>query len=89
MRDRNTNINKKYLYSYLSSQRLEKYITGGAQPQLTRDVLNKVPIQVPSFLEQEKIGQFFKNLDNQISIEEEKLAKLEKLKQGYLNDMFV
>src|SRR5699024_5518615 len=87
--DENTNINKKYLYSYLSSQRLEKYITGGAQPQLTRDVLNKVPIQVPSFLEQEKIGQFFKNLDNQISIEEEKLAKLEKLKQAYLNDMFV
>ena len=87
--DENTNINKKYLYSYLSSQRLEKYITGGAQPQLTRDVLNKVPIQVPSFLEQEKIGQFFKNLDNQISIEEKKLAKLENLKQGYLNDMFV
>ncbi|GAB2319264.1 restriction endonuclease subunit S [Alkalibacterium sp. s-m-22] len=87
--DENTNINKKFLYSYLSSQRLEKYITGGAQPQLTRDVLNKVPIQIPSFLEQEKIGQFFKNLDNQISIEEEKLSKLEKLKQAYLNDMFV
>ena len=44
---------------------------------------------IPSNEEQEKIGQFFKNLDNQISIEEEKLVKLEKLKQAYLNDMFV
>ena len=41
------------------------------------------------YKEIKKIGEYFHNLDKQISIEEEKLAKLEKLKQAYLNDMFV
>ena len=47
-----------------------------------------IPVGVLS-KEQNKVAEFFKNLDNQISIEEEKLMKLEKLKQAYLNDMFI
>lgn len=39
--------------------------------------------------EQQKIGKFFKNLDNQITTEEKKLEKLKKMKEAYLEEMFV
>lgn len=51
-----------------------------------RSLIIPIPIDIE---EQGKIGSFLKKLDNQISIEEEKLAKLEKLKQAYLNDIFI
>lgn len=39
--------------------------------------------------EQQKIGSFFKNLDDQIRVEEAKLEKLKKMKEAYLEEMFV
>lgn len=38
--------------------------------------------------EQQKIGSFFKQLDNTITLHQRKLAKLKKLKQGYLQKLF-
>lgn len=61
----------------------------GNIPYIVMDMLADLTIHLPSREEQQKIAEFFTNLDNQISIEEEKLTKLEKLKQAYLNDMFV
>lgn len=68
---------------------LPKYAQIGALPSMNDSIVEKIEVLIPSLEEQEKIGKFFKNLDNQIYIEEEKLTKLEKLKQAYLNDMFV
>ena len=46
-------------------------------------------IKFPSnILEQQKIGTFFKELDNTIALHQRKLAKLKELKQGYLQKMF-
>ena len=61
----------------------------GNIPYIVMDMLVDLTIHLPSREEQQKIAEFFTNLDNQISTEEEKLMKLEKLKQAYLNDMFV
>ncbi|MGF2047564.1 restriction endonuclease subunit S, partial [Lactococcus lactis] len=66
-----------------------KYVTGGAQPQLTRDVLVKVPITLPNADEQEKIGSFFKQLDETITLHHSKLDKLNLLKQALLQKMFI
>ena len=44
---------------------------------------------VPSNLEQEKIGLFFSNLDNLITLHQRKLEKLENIKKAYLNEMFI
>lgn len=84
-----------FLNASMSSDWYRKFIRyhvaggGGSIGNIKKSDLEHQLIYIPSKEEQEKIGQFFKNLDNQISIEEEKLAKLEKLKQAYLNDMFV
>ncbi|MET1140460.1 restriction endonuclease subunit S [Enterococcus faecium] len=82
-------INKKFLYAMLLSYSLKKYITGGAQPQLTRDVLLKVPIIIPSYNEQFKIGTFFKQLDDTIALQQRKLDLLKETKKGFLQKMFV
>lgn len=39
---------RKYVEIYLNSIDLSKYISGGAQPKLNQDNLNKIPIPVPS-----------------------------------------
>lgn len=39
---------RRYVEFYLNSIDLSKYISGGAQPKLNQDNLNKIPIPVPS-----------------------------------------
>lgn len=48
----------------------------------------KMPISVPSIEEQQKIGTFFKQLDDTITLHQRKLEKLQELKKGYLQKMF-
>lgn len=45
-------------------------------------------IYKPSQEEQQKIGSFFKQLDNTIALHQRKLEKLQELKKGYLQKMF-
>ena len=46
---------QKYVEIYLNSIDLSKYISGGAQPKLNQDNLNRIPIPVPSDDEVKKI----------------------------------
>ena len=43
-----TPVLQKYVEIYLNSLDLSKYISGGAQPKLNQDNLNKIPIPIPS-----------------------------------------
>ena len=82
-------LDKIFLFYDLRNMSLKKYITGGAQPQLTREVLDNIPIFFPSEKdEQSQIGEFFENLDDIIEFYKEKLKKLKKLKQAYLQVIF-
>ena len=81
-------IDKYFLFANLTANSLKKYVTGGAQPQLTRDVLVKVPITLPNTDEQKKIGAFFKQLDDTITLQQRKLEKLQELNKGYLQKVF-
>lgn len=81
-------INKYFLFANLTANSLKKYVTGGAQPQLTRDVLVKVPITLPNADEQQKIGSFFQQLDNTITLHQRQYDSLKKAKQGFLQKMF-
>lgn len=81
-------IDKYFLFANLTANSLKKYVTGGAQPQLTRDVLVKVPITLPNASEQEKIGSFFKQLDETVTLHQQKYELLLKLKKAYLQLIF-
>lgn len=47
-----------------------------------------IKISIPDFLEQEKIGNFFKNLDAMIEKQEKELDAIEELKKGYMQRLF-
>lgn len=89
----NIKLNPYYMAYMLRSPEIRKRFIllaqGISRYNISKSKAMELLFPIPSNEEQEKIGQFFKNLDHQISIEEDKLAKLEKLKQAYLNDMFV
>ena len=63
--------------------------TIGAQPNLSLEQVSNLEIEIPSEAEQEKIGLYFSNLDNLITLHHRKLEKLEQIKQAMLHKMFV
>ncbi|RHW54838.1 restriction endonuclease subunit S [Lactobacillus bombicola] len=87
--DNNKSIDKFFLYSNLSLVNLKKYVTGGAQPQLTKDILKKVEILITLLSEQQKISAFLSQLDHLIELEQQKLAKIKQVKKALLQNMFV
>lgn len=58
------------------------------QPGINSEEYSKLPIFLPTKFEQQKIGDFFSKLDQQIELEEKKLAKLEEQKKGYMQQIF-
>ncbi len=52
-------------------------------------VLSTIPFMVPSVKEQEKIAEYFKSLDNLITLHQRELEHLKLLKKGLLQQMFV
>ena len=87
--EKQANIIKPFLYAFCLSFNFKPFVTGGAQPQLTREVLKKVNIMLPSLPEQEAIGSFFQDLDKAIAKQEEKVNQLKESKQTLLRKMFI
>ena len=52
------------------------------------NTLNKQKLLIPKFKEQKKIGEFFKQLDNDITLHQRKLEKLGNIKKSMLEKMF-
>lgn len=86
-----TSANSKFVYQYLKRHQdniYNNYRTPNI-PHVQKDFLNAFTISVPVSDEQEKIGSFFKQLDDTIDLHQRKLEKLQELKKGYLQKMFV
>ena len=86
--------NPQFTNALMSSNWYKKFINvfvsggNGAIGNLRKSDLETQKILIPTPEEQTKIGNFFANLDSQITIHQRKLAKLKELKQGYLQKMF-
>ena len=48
------------------------YNTGMAMPKLNKDTCFQIPVDCPSLQEQKKIGDYFRNLDNLITLHQRK-----------------
>ncbi len=66
-----------------------KFDSGVSQTNLSKPEVENFEALYPKFEEQTKIGNFFKQLDNTITLQEEKLKKLKEMKKGFLQKMFV
>ena len=62
---------------------------GATINQITGYMFSKMEFHIPNLDEQNKIGEFFENLDNLITLHHRKLEKLEQIKQAMLRKMFV
>ncbi|WP_225350978.1 restriction endonuclease subunit S [Lacticaseibacillus rhamnosus] len=71
-----------------SSTKIKQLAATQAVPIINKNEFGKSIIKIPSLEEQQKIGAFFKQLDDTIALHQRKLAKLKELKQGYLQKLF-
>lgn len=89
----NINLDYYFIAFMLRANKFRKHMEilaqGISRYNISKTKVMEIEIQLPSIEEQQKIGQFFKNLDDQIATEEFKLEKLKKMKEAYLEEMFV
>lgn len=68
---------------------IEQYQEGGVRFYFFYDKLCMCHTLVPSYEEQQKIADYFTNLDSQISLQTQRLEKLKQIKSACLDNMFV
>lgn len=82
-----------YIFTYLNDgigkDRLINSAAGSNQKALTMAKMNLVDVSLPSKEEQQKIGSFFKQLDDTIALNQKELDLLKETKKGFLQKMFV
>ncbi|RND49991.1 restriction endonuclease subunit S [Lacticaseibacillus paracasei] len=67
---------------------MAKRAQGKSVVHLHSSDLQQINLLYPKLKEQRKIGTFFKQLDDTITLHQRKLAKLKELKKGYLQKLF-
>src|SRR5690625_2141825 len=87
------NVSPKYLVASISSPSVQKELWKSTlhiafPKKINKNEIENVQINLPSYSEQQKIGQFFKHLDEMITLEQRKIDKTKALKSAYLAEMF-
>ena len=83
--------NGDYINALLSTNNFQKEVhksLGATINQITGKDFSMMNFQTPKLEEQNKIGSFFKQLDNTIALHQRKLDLLKEQKKGYLQKMF-
>ena len=68
---------------------LTKLVQVGALPSYNASDVESIKIMIPSLTEQAKIGEYFSNLDQLITLHQRKCDELKKMKKFMLQNMFV
>ena len=58
-------------------------------PHVIKNFTEKFNVSIPTIIEQQEIGDFFKQLDSLITLHQRKLEKLKQLKKFLLQNMFI
>ena len=86
-------FNKKFIYAYLQTPAVNNYfmnnLTGTTIKNLGLKTIRSTNLFIPVIKEQQKIGQFFKQLDKTIFLHQCKLDALKEMKKGFLQKMFI
>ena len=85
----NGNSNLRFIYYFLSSMDLRRYVTGSAQPKLNQYNLANLEIDLPPLEVQRQIGNFLYSLDQKISLNKKINATLEDMAKTLYDYWFV
>ena len=77
-----------FICNSLERKDYKQYNSGMAMPKLNQEVCRSIPISCPSFDEQKKIGDYFRNLDHLITLHQRKCDETKELKKFMLQKMF-
>ena len=88
------NFVPEYLYALFSNEdnqnKALRIVMGAVQPSIKVSQLVNVEYTISqNIVEQKKIGAFFSNLDNTITLQQRKLEILKNIKKSFLQKMFV
>ncbi|WP_180007395.1 restriction endonuclease subunit S [Acinetobacter sp. YH16057] len=89
----NSELDKEFLFYLLQTKSYHKYIvlaaTGTTVKHTSPSKILGFTCKIPEPAEQEKIGQFFKKIDEKIYLHQQQLQTVKNLKQAFLEKMFV
>ena len=87
----NPTFEREFMFQWLEMFRpkWQKYGQPGSQVNLNSELVRNQEIVLPNYKEQQKIGSFFKQLDDTIVLHQRKLVLLKEQKKGFLQKMFV
>ena len=89
----NENLEPYFVYTFFFSPTFTDYLNSvshvGTIAHYTITQLGETPITLPCVSEQQKIGEYFRNLDTLITLHQRKLEKLQNIKKSMLEKMFV
>ena len=81
-------IDNNFICNSLECKDFSIYNTGMAMPKLNQDICKRIPVDFPTYDEQEKIGNYFRDIDYFITLHQRKLDQLQTLKKYFLQNMF-
>lgn len=81
-------VNNRYLSYAISRVNMQSVLVGGGRAKLNAEAMMNLDLFLPSIAEQKKIGEYFSNLDNLITLQQKELDGYKELKKGLLQQMF-
>ena len=86
------NFDSNFAYTILNGpfrEKVKRIVQGGTQIYVNYPAVSNLDLELPKIEEQQKIGSFFKQLDDTIALHQRKLDLLKEQKKGFLQKMFV
>jgi len=83
----NKTFDPNFLKNYIifRRDRLISISSGGAQPNISQEIIRAFKIPLPPLQEQQRIAEILFTIDKKLEIERDEKAKLERIKQGLMN----
>ena len=82
-------VNKRFLFHYLSAYNFKSIVSGSGQPQIVRTPLEKIKVVLPTIYKQVRIANSIDIVSEKIDTESLVLRLLENQKQYLLRQMFI
>ena len=80
-----------FLYSILAHKDIRNWVqlAGSSRKKLVQKSMLNIELIMPKLKEQQKIGNYFRNLDHLITLHQQKCDELRNVKKFMLQNMFI
>jgi type I restriction enzyme S subunit len=84
---KNDTLNLTFLQYYIifTRSRWISQSSGGAQPNISQEIIRTSKIPLPQFGEQQKLAEILSTLDKKLALEKNEKARLERIKRGLMD----